>query len=284
MPQSEYFARKISRSGEDKLPNVREYCAKQDDPFPFSSKPSGSKGELPHLEWLRVRFIWDCDADSLFTKKSSLEQSGTIVRFLRDSLDLDWERVTEGRHSAGSLYARLRGLASNVSSTTVYGSEPMLDSSSPTGSQHSDEFFMTYRTHGLHPNTTISAHPTSEISPSVWKTKMSPSAAELGHHHPAHGSAQASSIHLPSLARDEDGDTMSESSLSDEDSAYEPTSSPPGAIMEEIDGSNPENRLEKEVEYAATAFLYVMMDAFESTDADITRDEAKEQDLKLDYT
>ena len=104
---SKEFQDKIDRSGQEKQPNVRIYCPRPQDTFPFSNEPSGSKWELDHLDWLRVYFEENCLVDRVFTKKSSLEQSGTIVRFLQDRLDLSWSQVTNGQFRPGNLYERL---------------------------------------------------------------------------------------------------------------------------------------------------------------------------------
>lgn len=51
-----------------------------------------------------------------------------------------------------------------------------------------------------------------------------------------------------------------------------------------IDGLNPDTRLEKDVEFAATAFLFLMIEAFKSTETGLAEGEKKEEDLMFEYT
>ena len=280
------FKQKISTWDQDKQPNTLQYCPETSDTCPFlkgpSGKgPSGSDWGRAHLDWLGIYHEWDCDLSRIFTKKSRLEETGAIVQFLRDKLDLTWSEVTERDHDSGSFYGRLRSLASWVEPTPRYQIPSVLPSSSPARSEQSAVSDISHGARGMSPSGKIFTYPASEISPSAFKSLPSSPPTKQTHCRSTRLSEQAFPTlsdplqHLPS---------SSERSSPDRDSAYEPTSSPPVAHVEGIDGKHPGNRLEKDVEYAATAFLYIMINAFRSTEADISLSEIEAQDLKFDYS
>lgn len=265
--------------GQDQQPNVFQYSQEVHDPFPFSDQPSGSTWGRPHLDWLQICYEWECDLGRMFTKKSRLEESGTIVRFLQDKLNLPWNQVTTGNHESGSLYDRLSELASWVEPTPAYKPDSVPPSSSPARSQQSDISTMLYYTHG----DKVAAHPTLEASPSGSpKPRSAPSASEPILRRSTRRSGQALLTNL--FPSSQDSEPFSEPSSPDKDPAYQPVpSSPPGTPLGGIDGLNPDNRLEKEVEFAATAFLYLMIKAFKSTETGLAEGEIKEQDLVFLY-
>lgn len=282
MPRlSKEFQDKIDSWGQEKQPYVRIYCPRPDDKFPFSNEPSGSKWELDHLDWLRIYFEGNCVVDRMFTKKSRLEQSSTIARFLQDSLDLNWSQIINGQFRTGTLYERLQALASWVEPTPAYQSAPVAQSSSPASSQHSDDAKLAFNTHGIPPHSKITGHLIPEDSPSALRSVVSRSAPDHSLGQSTRRSQEAASTQPDPSSRD--WDTSSDSSSIDEESAYEPASSLPGVAEKGIDGSNPKTRMEKEVEFAATAFLYMIIEAFKATKADIADSEAEEQDLRLGY-
>ena len=67
----------------------------------------------------------------------------------------------------------------------------------------------------------------------------------------------------------------------DEDEEFQPPSSPPLPPSNSVDETNPDTKLEKDVELTASAFLHVVANALKSTGAGITDVEAQEQALKL---
>ena len=206
IPSQNYtVSRFLSMTSENRL----EYSRGASDPNPFSGRPSGSEWGRPQVEWLNIRFEWDCESEKLFTKKSKFEESATIVQYLQSHLDMPWRRITTTDHVKGSLYDRLSDLARVVAMMPEYEHEPVPESSSQD------------------------SEPLSEPPPSD------------------HGEPE------PSL--------------------------PSATTKKDTDESSPETRLEKDVENAATAFLFLMINAFESTKADITLDEHREQDFSTRY-
>ena len=282
MPKlSEAFEDKINNWGQDKLPNLRQYHASNDDPFPFADEPSGSHWDLSHLEWLHVNYYWDCDVRRLFTKKSRLEESGAIAQFLQERLNLTWTEVTTGDHEPGSFYDRLSALATWIKATPVYEPQSVPQSSSPAGSQGSDDLNKTYSTHGVPPSDSVSIRATLETSPSARKSQVSTLAPEESLHRATHRSTQPSATNAAPLSQD--WDSSPEPSSSDENSEYRPMSSSPSAPTEDIVESKVDDKLEKDVEYVIITFQSLMTQAYKSTAAGITLSEAKEQDLTFEF-
>ena len=104
---------------------------------PFKDQPSGSNWASPHLEWLGVFEEWDCHVKKLLTKKSELDDSGTIVQCLQGNLSLPWSQVLKGNHVKGSFYNHLFQLASRVEATPVHQPEEVPASSSPPRTEDS---------------------------------------------------------------------------------------------------------------------------------------------------
>ena len=138
-----------------------------------------------------------------------------------------------------------------------------------------------FNTHGIGPHSQITGHQTPEGSPSALKSAVLRSAPEHSFRQSTCRSEGAASTQSnPSSHK---WDTSSDSSSADEESTYEPASFLPGVAQKGIDGSNPETRLEKDVEFAATAFLHMVVEAFQATKADIADSEEKEQDFRFGY-
>lgn len=276
------FKDKLSIYGEDKQPNEFQHAPRPGDVFPFSDLPSGSKWTRKHIDWLRICFEWDHDEDKLFTKKSSLEQSSIILRFLEDRLNLSWSQVIAGTHETGSLYDRLRALALGVKFTPAYQPQSVPASSSPAGSQESDDLNVIYNPHGIDAHSEAAADPVLNISPSASpKTISKPSASEQTSGQSPRRSEQMYSSILH--ASSDDDDHSSETSSPGQNPPQLPVPRSSAAPVEDIDGSKSRTKLEKDVEFATTAFLYLIIEAFKSTNAGITEGEAEEQDLTFEY-
>lgn len=263
----------------DKRPN-EFFFTPGSDPFPFQDEPSGSRWGRSHLNWLHIDYESDCDLRQMLTKKSELNESSTILRFIQDELDLPWDSVVSvsARHETGSLYDRLRTLASPGKTTVVYKASSVPPSSSPAGSQESDASTLLYSTHGLSHHKTVAAPPTSRSSPSGSpKFPSVPSAPKTSLRRSTRLSGQPPPTYVDTFSQDSDP------LLPSEDPAYQPPpSSPPAFPTDELDGAKPDRKLEKDVEFAAIAFLDILIDAFKSTETDLTETEKEEQDLKFE--
>ena len=139
------FNDNLQKWDQDKEPNLLQYWQEVEDVFPFSNQPSGSKWGRAELDWLNIRYEWDCDLKQLVNKKSELEESGTIISYLERELDLPWDQMSKGGDRSGSLYAHLVAIASEGRPTPVYNDEPVLQSSSQTSATSE----ILYRTHGI---------------------------------------------------------------------------------------------------------------------------------------
>ena len=245
------FNQNLQRWDQDKQPNLLQYWREVEDVFPFWNRPSGSKWGRAELDWLNIRHEWDCDISQLVNRKSELEESGTIIPFLQGELDMPWDQMSESGHRSGSLYDHLVAIASEGQPTPVYDDEPVLQSSSQTSATSE---IIVYRTHGISPHDKA-ARPISEASPS----RSSKSRPPL---------SQAS-------------EPWAESSSPSEDAQDgDLPSSPPALPAVAIEGSSPETRLEKEVEWTALAFLDIVVEAFLSTEVRISKEEKAEQDFR----
>ena len=253
-----------------------EYSRGANDPNPFSGRPSGSEWGRPQVEWLNIRFEWDCESEKLFTKKSKFEESATIVQYLQSHLDMPWSRITTTDHVKGSLYDRLSDLARVVAKMPEYEHDPVPESSSPQRSSQSDVSTSPHGKVVTRPTSGASSPDSLESLPAFSSPKhvLRPSTGE---------SAEVPLASTNSLSQD--SEPLSEPPPSDDDATVEPEPSLPSATTErDTDDLSPETRLEKDVENAATAFLFLMINAFESTRADITPDEHREQDFATRYT
>ena len=220
-----------------------------------SDRPSGSKWGRAELDWLNIRHEWDCDLRQLVNKKSELEESGTMIPYLQGKLDLPWDQMSEGEHPSGSLYDRLLAIVSEGRPTLVYIDEPVL----PSSSQNSDTSEILHRTHG------ISRGDTSEM---LYRT---------------HGIAPRDKVARPISEASPSGSPKSRPAPSQASEPWSEPSSPPALPAVAIEGSSPETRLEKEVEWTAMEFLYIIVDAFRSTEVVISKEEKEEQDLKYEF-
>ena len=264
------FNDNLQKWDQDKQPNLLQYWREVGDVFPFSDRPSGSKWGRAELDWLNIRHEWDCDLRQLVNKKSELEESGTIIPYFQGKLDLPWNQMSETKHRSNSLYARLLAIASEGRPTLVYNDEPVL----PSSSQNSDTSEILYRTHGISPRNSD----TSEI---LYRTHgISP------HDRVARPISEASPSRSPKSrpAHSQASEPLSEpSSPIDDAQDGDLPSSPPALPAVAIEGSSPETKLEKEVEWTALAFLYIVIDAFRSTEVRISKEEKAEQDLQYEF-
>ena len=247
------FNDNLQRWDQDKQPNLLQYWREDGDIFPFSNQPSGSKWGRAELDWLNIRYEWNCDLRQLVNKKSELEESGTMIPYLQGELDLPWDQMSKRGFRSGSLYDRLFAIASEGRPTPVYDDEPVPQSSSQTSATSE----ILYRTHGISPHDK-SARPISEASPSH-SPKSRPALSQT-----------SEPLVEPSSPNEDaqDGDLPS---------------SPPALPAVAIEGSSPETRLEKEVEWAALAFLDIIIDAFLSTEVRISKEEKVEQDFQYEF-
>ena len=267
------FADKLKSAGQEvKLPNKRLYTT-NDDVSPFLDQPSGSSWGLKQLERLRIWEEWECDKKSLFTKKSKLEKSGAIVRYLQDQLCLPWDQVTGGKHKDGSFYGRLSALASWVEPTRVHQPEFVLPSSSPARSGDSGE---EPEPEEESEDSEDSEEPEdSEVIDTPRSKRPAKSISE-----PSPSASRRFRLSLSTSSFPDKAEVFQPtSSLPDKDEAFQPTSSMPIAPSSEVAEMTSKPRLEKDVEFAISAFMSLIGDAFESTEAGITDVEAQEQGL-----
>ena len=255
------FQEKVRRYGEDTQPNVYEYVRARAAHFPFVDAPPGSDWTQSHLEWLLIHLTEDCELEHLFTKKSKLNTSGLPSQYLQTHLSLPWEKVITGNHGAGSLYDCLCTLASHETSKPEYQPEDVPPSSSPAESQFSEA--------SPTPKARSTARDMSSFQSSMSGPMVRQSSRRSGQQRPDYGEES------------EDSSISSEDAKAHRDPTYqeELSSSPSNSPRQMIPGPKPKNKLEKDVERAATAFFYVMEEAYEATAASMGQEDRNEQNL-----
>ena len=258
---------------------------------PFSDKPSGSQWKKSQLEWLNISFKWDCNAEFMFTVNSQLRQSGFLCTHLKENLGLSWEEITTQTHRTGSVYQTLATLASHLPPLPPYQDDEAHLSSSPRSSHSSEAQMTSYNPKGS--QAVFSAPARSAESPLRSKSghlvglPSGPSTHQ--HETPPQLDFPESSDRQPArqaaLPRLDYANKLSigESSVSSGDSVEEEQSAPsPKLPMKGVDGWHPDKSLEKDVELAASAFLYLIQDSFLATEINLSEAKKKEQDLKME--
>ena len=254
--------------------------------FPFQNNPPGSEWKRPHLEWLNIWFRPRFNAAYLFTENSRLHESSQLSRYLELNLNLSWQRITEETHPLGSIYDHLAVLASHVAPRPKYKEDHAPLSSSPTGSESSDApppLNLTYMSHGMtthHFTAPAKSAPTPSKPPSirqdgstlqqaVGQSKLLLAAVSCKNH--AHKLSVGTSGAEP------------EDFLQDVSSSprTEPLPSPSRPPVKGNQGSNPDTKLEKDVEVTVSAFLAVIGNALKATEPGMTESRKIKQNLTM---
>ena len=255
----------MATATEDEQPKSWVYCRDRDDRSPFADNPSGSHWGRPHVCWLGIRYEWDCPAEKIFTKKSTINKNGAIIKYLEENIMLPWVHVTAGRHDPGSFYDCLYNLESPIETRPSYKPANVLLSSSP-----------------VPPSSSLDPDSPSRRLP---QSREASSPPESSTSEPRQGRP---SRHSPSSRpnyRESGSSSASEGSVRDEFDEYKPQPGSPSSESETEDAGAPgaEYRLEKDVDLAAAAFLHLLRSAFTQTEIGLSEEEDSEQDLRYEF-
>ena len=123
--------------------DTRQYRRDQASTNPFGRPPHlhqnqgakqgepGSRWGLPQIEWLGIRFSWNCDATHMLSPDSQFQADSQLQRSIINALSMPWEEIINGNDlDHTSLYAALARLAQILKPLEEYDRSSTIEGSS----------------------------------------------------------------------------------------------------------------------------------------------------------
>ena len=100
----------------------------------------GSDWGLPQIEWLGIRYEWNCDIDQMLSSDSKFQPGSRLQHAIIDGMSMPWEDIANSKdHDQKSLYANLAHLAQIIKPLSEYDKSSTIEGlSSQPASQTRD--------------------------------------------------------------------------------------------------------------------------------------------------